>query len=175
MTKKNKYRILIPVILCSIIWIACTQQRSPCLTPTIASLNIECMHKASDTSTVFIDTALPAAFWVAFTNAAPKYFLYNTQNADFTLSLSSVNDTCKWGITTDTTFNTINSTNIDTLTFIYQRELQFISNACGYAYFYHLDTVYTTHIMIDSVHIINRSVTNNVNTKQLQIYIHPDF
>jgi predicted nucleic-acid-binding Zn-ribbon protein len=175
MIRKNKYRILTIIALCSAIWAACTQTRTQCFTPTIASLNLVCMHLTTDTGTIFSDTALPAAFWVAFTNSGPKATLYSTQNSNFTISLSSDNDTCKWGLTTDTTISTINKTNIDTLTFIYKQHLQFISNACGYAYFYNLDTVITTHKIIDSVLITNPSVTNNVNTTQLQIYIHPDF
>ncbi|MFI5196037.1 MAG: DUF6452 family protein [Chitinophagales bacterium] len=176
MIKRNKYLrnndLLILIALCGIVWTACTQQRQPCLTPKIASLNIHCIHKPSDTATVFIDTALPAARFAAFTGSVEKDFIYSSQSANFTLSLSSDADSCKWGISTDTS---ILNHNFDTLTFFYQRKLQFISNACGFAYFYNLDSVHTTTKMIDSVHIINASVTNNVNTKHLQVYIHPDF
>ena len=175
MIRKNKYRILTLIALCSAIWAACTQSQSQCQTPTIASLNMVCMHLTTDTGTIFSDTALPYAYWIAFTNSGPKYILYDVQNSNFTISLSSDDTICKWGFTTDTTMSTINRNNLDTLTFFYQRQVQFISNACGYAYFYNLDTVITTHRIIDSVLITNASVTNNVNTTQLQIYIHPDF
>ena len=170
MIKKTKYRLLILFALCNLLWIACTQQRQPCLTPKIASLNIHCVHKTTDTGTVFVDTALPATLFAAFTDSGTQYIIYRNQTANFTISLSSASDSCKWGITTDTLHR-----NFDTLTFFYQRKLQFISNACGYSYFYNLDSVHTTKKIIDSVHITNANVTNNVNTKHLQIYIHPDF
>jgi len=171
MIKKSKYRILIPVILCSIIWAACTQQRQPCLTPKIATLNMHCLHKAADTATVFADTALPNTLFAAYSDSGTQYLIYRGQASDFTISLSSAADSCKWGITTDTTRNS----GFDTLTFFYKRKLQFISNACGYAYFYNLDSVHTTGKTIDSVRILNANVNNNVKTKHLQIYIHPDF
>ena len=169
MINKTKYHLLL-IAICSLVWAACTQQRQPCLTPKIASLNIECLHKPTDTATVFIDTALPATLFAAFTDSGTKFFIYRNQSATFTLSLASDSNSCKWGISTDTSGHSF-----DTLTFFYERKLQFISNACGFAYFYNLDSVHTTTKMIDSVHIINTSVTNNVNTKHLQIYIHPDF
>ena len=169
MISKTKYQLLL-IAICSIVWAACTQQRQPCLTPKIASLNMHCIHKPSDTATIFADTALPTTLLTAITNSGAQSFIYRNQNASFTLSLSSVSDSCKWAITTDTFGN-----HPDTLTFFYEHKLQFISNACGFAYFYNLDSIHTTHLMIDSVQILNTSVTNNVNTKHLQIYIHPDF
>lgn len=170
MTNRNKYRLLILMLLCSIAWVACTQERQPCLTPKIAVLNIECMHKITDTAEIYADTALPTALLTAFTNGGQQRFIYRGQTSTFTLSLSSVSDSCKWAITTDTL-----GANADTLTFFYERKLQFLSNACGYADFYKLTAVNTTHVMIDSVIIKNTSVNNNVSTKHLQVYIHPDF
>ncbi len=96
MIKENKYHLLW-IALCCMIWVACTQQRQPCLTPKIASLNMECMHKTTDTATVFIDTALPAALLIAFTDSGAKEIIYPNQTADFTISLSSVSTMCKWG------------------------------------------------------------------------------
>jgi len=169
MIKKHKYNIFL-FAFCCLAWMACTQQRQPCLTPKIASLNMVCMHKTTDTATVFADTALPTALLVAFTNAGSKGIIYPYQSANFTISLSSDSDYCKWGFTTDTSGG-----NLDTLSFFYQRRVQFISNACSFAYFYTLDSVHTTHRMIDSLHVINTNVTNNVNTTHLQIFIHPDY
>jgi hypothetical protein len=174
MTKPTKYRLYLLTAVCCILWGACTQQRQPCLTPKIASLNVECMHRTTDTSTVYIDTALPRTVVAAFTDSGAQYIIYRNQTAFFTLSLSSTSDSCKWGFTTDTTL----SSGFDTLTFYYQRHLQFISNACGYAYFYSLSSVRVSPgstPIIDGVLITNNDVTNNVNTRHVQIYIHPNF
>lgn len=149
--------------------ISCTQERQPCLTPKIASLNIECVHFPTDSSLAVQDTALPRPVFAAITNSGIQALIYPTA-AQFTLSLSSVADSCQWLMATD-------SVNFDTLSFYYQRKLKFLSNACGYAYFYSLDSVRYSNVFntIDSILITNNSVTNDVNTKHLKIYIHPDF
>lgn len=171
MIRCHQYLPVILLALCSLNWVACTQQRQPCLTPKIASLILETIHFPTDTSTVFIDTALPSGIFIPLTKVgidSIKYPLGST----FTLSLSPDSSICQWRFSTDT-LNT--AANYDTFTFYYQRNLQFLSNACGYADFYTIDSVHTTHHFVDSLHILNTSVTNNVNTKHLQVYIHPDF
>jgi hypothetical protein len=136
------------------------------------------MHLPIDTSRVFVDTALPAAVLIPVTRrAAVDSF---PQQSVLTISLSSDTTFCQWLFKPDTTTKTF-----DTISFYYQRNLQFLSNACGFAYFYTLDSVHTTHFSyqnynvvysIDSAHITNASVTNDVNTTyQLQVYIHPDY
>jgi len=151
------------------VWMACKQQRQICLTPKIASFTIESMHRSS-VDTLFSDTALLSAVFIPLTNASTTDSFIYSQASVFVISLSPVTDTCRWAFATDTTNNVY-----DTLTFYYKRNLQFLSNACGYTYFYNLDSVHTTHRNIDSFHITNTSVTNNANTKHLQIFIHPDF
>ena len=146
---------------------SCTQERQPCLTPKIASLNIQCVH-FHDTATTTSDTALPKALLGAVTDSGTRFVIYNTPSAYFTISLSPVADSCKWLITTDSLNNAF-----DTVSFYYTRKLQFLSNACGYTYFYSLNTLQTTHNNIDSILITNTSVTNDVNTRQLKIFIHP--
>ena len=173
MIRNQKYLCFILSALCGIGWVACTQERQPCLTPKTASLIIETIHLTSDTATIPVDTALPAAIFIPVLpkkDTLPET-IYPQQQSLFTISLSSDSTICQWKITTDT----LPTNQYDTLTFFYQRNLQFLSNACGYTYFYTLDSVHTTHINIDSLHIINTSVTNNVNTKHLQIFIHRDF
>ena len=170
MIRTNKYLPFIAFVLCGL-WVACTQTRDPCLTPKIASLNIEMIRLVSDTSTAFIDTALPAAIFIPLTKNGINTGTIYPQQSNFTISLSPDDTVCKWLFTTDSLYS------FDTLTFYYQRNLQFISNACGFTYFYSIDTILVTHdisapVIIDSFHIKNTSVTNNVNTKHLQIYIH---
>jgi hypothetical protein len=168
---KWKYLPVILLALCCVSWVACTQQRQPCLTPKIASLIMETIHFKSDTSTVFVDTALPSAVFIPLTNVAAYKITYPLASS-FTLSLSPDSNACQWRFTTDT-LNAV--AYYDTLTFYYQRKLQFLSNACGYTDFYSIDSVHTTHNIVDSLHVINTSVTNNVNTKHLQVYIRHDF
>lgn len=171
MTNREKYRLLILFAFCCFAWMACTQERQPCFTPKRASLRIHCVHKQTDTATVFVDTALPTALLIAFTDSGASGTIYTAQQSYFTLSLSSVTDSCKWAIGTDTT-----GAALDTLTFYYQRRQQFLSNACGYTYFYNLESVRaTTGVLIDSVRITNTNVNNDANATHLQIFVHPGF
>jgi len=113
-----------------------------------------------------VDTALPAAVFSSVTDHGVVQILF-PQQANFTISLSPLSDTCRYYFTTDSAHQ-----RVDTLDFYYQRSLDFISNACGFTYFYSLDSVHTSHLNIDTVRILNSSVTNNANITQLQIYIH---
>jgi Family of unknown function (DUF6452) len=170
MIRRTEKYLLVAFVLCAMLWTACTQQRSPCLTPKIASFTIETMHLPIDTSTVFVDSALPSAVFTALTKTGKQETIFPLESI-FTISLSSDTGYCQWLFTTDSL-----NTNFDTMTFFYKRDLQFLSNACGYTYFYTLDSVRAKGTMIDSVHITNTSVTNNANTtKNLQVFIHPDF
>ena len=169
MTKCSKYFIVVLIAL-SGFWSACTQERSPCLTPKTASLILRTMHRSTDTSTVFVDTALPAAVFISLAKVDSNIGTIYSKRSSFTLSLSPDSNICRWTFTTDT----LNS-DFDTITFYYQRNRQFLSNACGFTYFYTIDSVLSTRHIIDSLHITNNTVTNNVNTKHLEVYIHPGF
>lgn len=154
---------------------ACTQERQPCLTPKIASLNMRFVHFTADTAINNFnnaqDSALPRAQFIAMTGSGLEGKQYIAPTAYITLSLSPVADSCQWMVRADT----VSTRPFDTMTFYYQRQLTFLSNACGFTNFYGIDSVKTTHSGIDSVIITSRSVTNDVNTKQLKIYMHPDF
>jgi hypothetical protein len=123
----------------------------------------------TDTSTVPVDTTLVGAYFCPVTLTGTDTVKF-PQSATFTISLASNANSCIWLFTTDSLHS-----RFDTLEFFYQRQLQFLSNACGFAYFYNLDSFHTSHYNIDSAHILANSVTNNVNTTQFKIYIHPDY
>jgi hypothetical protein len=164
MTDKGKYLValFIPVLLLH----ACTQDRQPCLTPKTAVLIMKSVRKTTDNKV--LDTAFNSALLVPVIAPMNKGTYY-AKSSNFTVSLSPLSDTCQWLFAADTAAGSA----IDTLTFSYNRELKFVSNACGYSHFFSLNTVGTTHNFIDSVTISNKSVTNNVNTTHVQVYIHP--
>jgi hypothetical protein len=167
MTRACRYVPLILFVFCGL-WVACTQTRNPCLVPKIATFNIETVHLVKPADTSFTDTALPAAVFIPLAKVDSNVGTIFPLQSIFTISLSPDTNFCRWAFTTDSFRN-----EFDTLSFYYQRDLQFISNACGFTYFYTLDSVHTTHNNIDSLFITNTSVTNNVNTKHLRIYIKP--
>lgn len=161
---------LVCMTICGLLWSACTQDRQPCLTPKTANLILYSKHKTSDTATVFSDTLLPSAQFKALTPAGEKGFLYLGQNQKFSIPLSHDTGSCVWLFRPDTI-----GTTFDTITFYYRPHAEFLSNACGYTYFHTLDSVRARGGIIDSVHILDKAVTNNVNTTHLYLYIHPDY
>lgn len=176
MIRRNRRIILLLAVLSSLTWAACKESVTPaCQEPTTASLFMHCYHYAVDTSTVATDTVLPYAR-LASLGAPVRYTQYVAGSSVYSISLSPFADSCQWAIIADSTKLVTGAEVFDTLTFRYQRQLNFLSNACGYTYFYTLDTVNTTRHNIDSVIITNTSVTLNANgTSQLAIYFHRDF
>jgi hypothetical protein len=149
-------------------WVACSQQRQPCLDPVTASLIVSSVHFKSDTSKIPVDSSLPSAVFYPVTVLPNDTNLYSSSSA-FILSLSPDTGFCQW------LFSPTRNGALDTISFYYQRRLEFLSNACGFIYFYNLDSVRTTHKAIDSADILNATVNNNVNTKHVQIFIHPNY
>ncbi|MBL7692768.1 MAG: hypothetical protein JNM41_14340 [Flavipsychrobacter sp.] len=165
MTKNWKYRLMPVVILCGLFF-SCTQERQPCLTPKTAILKMKSVRKATDDKV--LDTAFNAAVFFPMSPFVSTGTFF-AKASGFTLSLSPLSDTCQWRFAPDTAAGVL----YDTLTFVYRRQLTFVSNACGYSHFFELDTVFSTHHTVDSASILNRSVTNNVNTNHVQVFIRP--
>jgi hypothetical protein len=160
-----KQAAMVMVIACALL-AACSRERQPCLSLKTAVLNVSCV-RYRDTGNTFIDTALPRARLAAVTDSGVQIFYYSQPASLFTISLSPGSDTCRWLITTDSS-----NYEFDTLSMYYKRKLEFLSNACGYTYFYNLTGITTSHNNIDSVIITDPGVTNNVNSKHLRIYFH---
>ena len=168
---------LLGILLIGSAFMACTQERQPCLTPKIASLNLRFVHFAADSAIAlnsFSDTGLPKAIFTAMTDSGNRSVIYTSPSAYFTISLSPVADSCKWLVLADSA-SLLTAASFDTMSFYYKRKLQFLSNTCGYTDFYAIDSVHTTKNHVDSVIITNTTVTNDVNTKHLKIYMHPGF
>ncbi|MBA3829151.1 MAG: hypothetical protein H0X33_09465 [Taibaiella sp.] len=164
------YLLLVTLLLVA----ACNQEKQPCAQPTIVSVKLGCYHLIADTNNVkiFGDTALPhPVLSVRDTAGVFIRYIYTQPPVNkFSINLSSVSDSTVWTITPDTTLLSILPP--DTLVFHYLRQLTFISNSCGYSYNYNIRQVNTTHNSIDSVIIVNASVTSNANVEHLKIYIH---
>ena len=57
----------------------------------------------------------------------------------------------------------------DTITFLYSTYVHLISKECGYTYFHNLDSVHSTRHIIDTIHIMLRSITT-FNEPNISIY-----
>jgi hypothetical protein len=61
----------------------------------------------------------------------------------------------------------------DTILFIYERQLNYVSGDCGFTYNLELDTVIYTQALIDSIVIEYSSVLYNENLENVKIFIEP--
>lgn len=143
---------------------ACSKDtRDPCLEPRIAGLRVECKHRVDSAGTLG-DTLLPNPLLYPV-DAQTAYFFGGLKRiSQFNLTLSEVADSCSWILRTDSAVAVQ-----DTLSFHYQRQLHFISNACGYTYFYQLDRVSTTRHSIDSSVILKAEISTNASGNNLRL------
>lgn len=161
-------RFLLILILLSIGWVACEQDRDPCLQPRTVSTRIG-IYKAveTDTGIAVSDSLLPNV--IAGVPDSPFAILYAQKGVkDISFTLSPLTDSTSIYIFPDSARQS--KFDVDTITFLYKRRLQFISTTCGYTYYYSLyDKRYTTY-NIDSVIIVNGDVTNNANIQHVKVY-----
>jgi hypothetical protein len=156
-------RSLLLLLLLGFFMATCSVDRDPCLLPKTTSLRVG-TYKI-DTSGAAVDSVLPSPLWVPLTADSLQGILYSS-TAKFSLSLSSVTDSCRYILQPDTSVFSS-----DTLTFFYDRTLHFLSNACGYNYYFHLKTVRTTLHNIDSVKLTNTEVNSDANSAEhVQIF-----
>lgn len=159
---KASKKYFLSAFLFSFLLFACNQERDPCLQPTTVSCRIRTIRPLTDSTVA--DTLLKNPLWVAIDSL--NGIQYPAGTAYFSLLMSPITDSCRYSLQPDTA-----SIVKDTLTFYYKRKLQFLSNACGYTYYFSLLNINTTNHLIDSVKINNADVNGNVNSPEhVQIY-----
>jgi len=155
-------RLLAACLLCffaAMFSASCDTERDPCLQPVTAYLRVRSMRHVTDTTTA--DSLLPNARWRPLGSDSLVLISFGKNVSRFSLSLNPEADSARYVIQPDSANATF-----DTLTFIYGRRLQFLSNACGYTYFYTLRNVVTTFHNIDSLRLKNDEINGNVNTPE---------
>jgi len=150
----------LPLVFLLVVFVAgyfssCEVERDPCLQPTTAYLRVHTM-KALPDSTV-ADSLLPSPRWTAIDSGVTLVF--GNKTSRFSLSLNPNADSSRYAVQPDS-----NTVVLDTLTFFYNRKFQFLSNACGYTYFFNLQRIKTTFHNIDSALLRNDEINGNVNT-----------
>lgn len=141
------------------------EERDPCLQPRTILLRAHAYHHA-DTGTRVLDTLLPNPVLKPLTNGAVQYYFGGVKRiSQLSFLLSNLADSSTWVIQPDS------ATGLeDTLTFYYQRQLHFLSNACGYTNFYNLQRVIATRHALDSVIMAHSDVTTDANVEHLKLY-----
>ncbi len=161
---KKTQQYFIFIILLSSFWAACDKERDPCLQPKTVSIRIG-TYQPADTGVTVIDSLLPHPIWTAVDDTF-KSILFPEKTAKFSLLLSTISDSCQYIMQPDSAI-----LSFDTITFYYARKLQFLSNACGYSYFFLLNDIKYTQNNIDSLIINNPDVNSSANTPEhVQIY-----
>ncbi len=136
-------------------------ERDPCLQPRNAPLRIQTRQRVD---TVLTDSFLPSPTLVPLGGTTNLRYAARTNVVQ--LYLAPDRDSCRYAIFPDST-----SRLGDTLTLRYTRRLQFLSNACGYTYFFTLQSAAITGNGLDSFRITNSAVDNNANSPaHLQLY-----
>lgn len=150
-------------IIALLFTMSCSIDRDPCLLPTTTSMRLG-TYQVVDSNGAVIDTFLPKPIWIAIDSNRGIQFADKT--AKYSLQLSSVTDSCRYAIQPDSALAFF-----DTLIFYYDRHLQFLSNSCGYTYYFSLKNIRTTYHQIDSVKISNAEVNSDANSQEhVQIY-----
>jgi hypothetical protein len=140
-------------------FIACQTQRDPCLLPTDVNVRVKSLKRATDST--YADSVLVNLNLAALDNDTIKYLYLGSKLVNnFFIRLSPKIDSCVYLLQPDSSLSVI-----DTLRFFYGRRLQFLSNACGYTYFFTLDSIHFTKNTIDTILIVNHDVTTDANTK----------
>lgn len=143
---------------------ACTKNTT-CLTPKIVNLKSGFYYKNSENT--IKDTLLNNAniifgkqnqFFINF-KSANKFALPLAQNKD-TVTLLFQPDSSNFDIQT-----------IDSIHIYYERNLHYISVACGYETYFTLKKIETTHVQIDTVLLQKALVDNDVNNEHLKIIL----
>jgi hypothetical protein len=171
MIKRRTY-LLLAVFLVCLGWMSCKQERPICFTSKDIPLRLSTFQTIErDTGLVIADSSLPNA-WIAAIDTGTRVMINaSAGQKDFNLYLSPHSDSTRFAIFADSTAKIGGSRFAsDTITFYYQRKLEFLSVACGYTYFYSLRSARTTNNNIDSVIIIGAEVNNAPNTKHVKVY-----
>lgn len=152
------------LLLCVIVTFqSCESIEDPCLEPKTVSLTFK-TYVPADTGSAGVLVNLPNAV-VGLVDTI-GIMADGVEGNTFTSLLSTIADSARIYVWPDSVI----TTPIDTITFYYERQLQFISTACGYAYFYSLKDITTTNYNIDSVRIIDTEVNTDANAEHVQIF-----
>jgi hypothetical protein len=141
------------------------EERDPCLQPRTTVLRARTVRRA-DTGSATPDTLLPNPQLRPINPGRDQYIFGGVRRLSiFTFSLSNIADSSIWVLRPDSAVAIE-----DTLTFYYQRQLRFLSNACGYTNFYNLQRVTTTRHAIDSARVMRPDITTDANVENLRIF-----
>lgn len=177
----NKDFKLLLILFTGLIFIASCESKDPeCYQPTV--VQALCKFKYRDTQIVQVQVGNDSNIVIADTidifpdsvmnspqmriiGESKDILVQSARDAALRILFNYSKDSIRYSFRTDTTSNVF-----DTITFYYEPTLHFISNNCGYNYFYSIQKVtHTTH-MLDSFAIPNSNVTDDAQIENVQLY-----
>lgn len=160
----RKYVLFVVLLSSLVVLYSCTQERSPCLEPSQYFLKLR-VYKPADTGSAGVDSTLPATM-AGFVDTPYVFYTDTVERNEFIGPLSGIADSVRWFIMADSA----NTGGIDTITFFYNRKLNFLSTACGYTYVYELQRIETTNNSIDSTQIQVAEVTSSADDIHVKVF-----
>ncbi len=155
-----KIILQIIAILSLVIVISCNSADDFCLSNQ-QSVQATFYSSSTDNDSTVSDVTIRA-----INSIAEDDTIYNTEEVtESFLPLSMINDTTSYVI------QILNQK--DTISFVHSKELDFISEECGFIFKFEVDTVLHTNIsFIDSVTIEYPSIIYNESTENVKIYLY---
>jgi hypothetical protein len=178
---------LLAALLCGLLMASCESKDQECYEPVL--VRVSNAFVVTDTQTIKVpigdsiqtkDSLIRVYRDSAMLNAEMKildedkpFTVTGTEQADrvMRIALNPDKDSTRYTFRADTTAGSL----IDTITFYYVPIVHFISNSCGYNYYYTLSDVKFTQKLFDSVAMLNTNVTNDIKIRNVQLYFRKKF
>lgn len=153
------------VIFISILVIFACNKNTTCLTPKIVNLRSGFYYMNNENT--IKDTLLNNSNIIF---GKQNQFFINLKSANkFALPLAQNIDSVTLLFQPDS--NNFDIQTIDSIHIHYERDLHYISVACGYETYFTIKKIETTHIQLDTVLIQKSLVDNDVNNEHLKIIL----
>ncbi|WP_118972766.1 DUF6452 family protein [Taibaiella koreensis] len=174
---------LIP-LLCLAGLLSCEKDGPQCYVPTLVRVGnsftvIDTTHKQVDSfpvrdSLIYVykDSAMLAS-QMRILNETLNYTITGTDQANarqMHIALNPLKDSTRYAFRADTASNVW-----DTITYYYTPESHFVSNSCGYTYYYTITGVKTTKNIFDSAILRRSDVTTDISVRHVQLYFKSKF
>lgn len=170
-------KYILAVALVALVFIACEPGEPQCYEPNNVSCNLNILRKHIDSDTDTVQGRIvitnKASYLDSFVITARAFLLNDTTNPivisienynTFSVLLNPDTNHIRYKLQFDTTKD-----NFDTLNIFYHSNLHFISNSCGYTYYFGIDSVQSTYNFLDSIYISNNAVTNSASDRHISL------
>lgn len=175
------YKYLLAAIAIAGIFISCEPDEPDCYEPNNVRCNLAFVRKQLDADTDTVQGRVIINYTESFFDTfmiSPRATLLQDSGAGLVITGINTNvlpvvlnpdkNHIAYKIQLDTTVP-----EFDTVDIFYHSTLHFISNSCGYTYYFGLDSMRSTYNYLDSSYIFNPSVTNTASDLHVKLCLFP--